>query len=327
MTEQPGQPLVVVYDPITTIRWDYDYEIATLGARGINFELLDDPTTRPARLAEADVVIVSQRLPDEMLERAARACGVMCYSVGMDGVNASLAARMNVTVSNVPGYCTEEVSDHGIALLMALQRQIVPFAWEAANGNWDIRGRDSFYEIRRIAGTVVGVVGLGRIGARLAAKARGLGMTTLAHDPFACAEDHPHVELLPLDDVLRRSDAVVLCAALSDSTRGLIGSEQLALMRPDAVLVNVARGGLVDEAALAAALTTGRLRGAALDVRSPEPPDPTGDPLRGLDNVVLTQHVGATSIESTRDMHVMATERIIEMLESAGRLVTVGAER
>lgn len=320
MSSSGTRPLVVVYDPITSIRWDYDHERAELDARDVRFELADTPERQRELLPQADVVIVSQRLPDDALATMSNCCGIQCYSVGMDGVNADLAAEMGITISNVPGYCTEEVSDHGIALLMALQRVIVPFATAAAAGSWAIHDRDDFYTIRRICDTTLGVIGVGRIGSRTAEKARGLGMTTIGYDPYADQASLPDVELLELDEVLRRADAVILCAALTNGSKNLIGAAELAHMRPDALLVNVARGGLIDEVALADALRNGRLRGAGLDVRSPEPPDATSDPLRGLDNVVLTQHVGSVSMEAFRDMHHLAIGHVIRMLEADGRI-------
>lgn len=326
MSTSRTQPLVVVYDPITSIRWDYDHEQAELDARDVRFELADSPERKRELLPLADVVIVSQRLPDEDLATMTNCCGIQCYSVGMDGVNSALAAEMGIAVSNVPGYCTEEVSDHGIALLMALQRVIVPFATAAAAGSWAIHDRDDFYTIRRIRDTTLGVIGVGRIGSRTAEKARGLGMTTIGFDPYADRAALPDIELFELDEVLRRSDAVILCAALTDGSRNLIGGAELATMRPDAVLVNVARGGLIDEVALADALRNGRLRGAALDVRSSEPPDPATDPLLGLDNVVLTQHVGSVSVEAFRDMHRLAVGHVIRMLDDNGRLAAPTTE-
>lgn len=326
MPSATNPAIVAVYDPITTLRWDYDHERRSLAAHGVTFELLRDTQHRDEVLPHADVVVVSSKLPDEDLAKMTTCCGIQCYSVGMDGVNAELAAAMGIEVSNVPGYCTEEVSDHAIVLLMCLQRSIVPLATAAARGSWDIHGRDDFYTIRRISGTTLGVVGVGRIGRRTAEKARGLGMTTLGYDPYTQPGDAAGVELVGLTELLERSDAVVLCAALTSGSRNLIGREELALMQPDAVLVNVARGGLIDEEALAHALRTGELRAAALDVRSNEPPDVTTDPLVGLDNVLLTQHVGSVSIEAFRDMHIMATEHIIRMLTEHGRIAsTTGA--
>lgn len=320
MPSPDHQPLVAVYDPITTIRWDYDHEIAALQGRGVRFELLDSPERRAELLPQADVVIVSSKLPDDDLATMTNCCGIQCYSVGMDGVNADRAAAMDIAVTNVPGYCTEEVSDHAIALLMTVQRMIFPFATAAAAGSWDVRNRDGFYTIRRLSETTLGVVGVGRIGSRAAEKARGLGMTTIGFDPYAEQANVPGVELVSMDELLERSDAVMLCAALTDGSRNVIGADELAKMRPDAVLVNVARGGLVDEAALAEALRIGGIRAAALDVRANEPPDPATDPLLGLDNVVLTQHVASVSIEAFRDIHQLAVGHIIRVLEENGRI-------
>lgn len=314
------QPLVAVYEPITTIRWDYDHEIAALNERGVRFELLESPERRAELLPQADIVIVSAKLNDDDLATMTNCCGIQCYSVGMDGVNADLAAEMGIPVSNVPGYCTEEVADHGIALLMTVQRVIFPFATAAAAGSWDIRDRDDFYTIRRISETTLGVVGVGRIGSRAAEKARGLGMTTIGYDPYAEQANVPGVELVSMDELLERSDAVMLCAALTNGSRNVIGAEELAKMRPDAVLINVARGGLIDEPALAEALRNGGIRAAGLDVRATEPPDPATDPLLGLDNVVLTQHTASVSMEAFRDIHHLAVGHILRMLEEAGRI-------
>ncbi|WP_116998969.1 NAD(P)-dependent oxidoreductase [Desertimonas flava] len=315
----PSPTRVVVVDPITTIRWDYDHEADELARHGVELLLPADEREVETMVPTADLLVASGRLSDHLLRAAERACAVLCYSVGMDGVNRALADELGIEVSNVPGYCTEEVADHAITLLLAAQRMLVPCATLAARGEWQVRDRDDFYRIRRVAETTVGVVGLGRIGSRFAEKARGLGMTTIAHDPYLVESPHHDVELLGLDDLLQRADAVVLCAALSEESTGLIGARELDLMDPGAILVNVARGGLVDEGALADALRAGRLRAAALDVRNPEPPT-ADDPLRGLDNVVLTQHTAATSVEAFRDMHHFAARRIIELLTAHGRL-------
>ena len=316
-----SDPTVVVYDPITTIRWSYDVEREALAGKGVRLVLPADLAASRAALPEADVVVTSGHLPDDDLALMTRCRGIVCYSVGMDGVNASLAAEMGIEVTNLPGYCTEEVSDQAVAMLLALQRLLVPTAAAAARGEWEIRDWDEFYRMRRVRGQTVGVVGVGRIGTRVVEKVRGLDMTAIGHDPFRTEAPFP---LVSLDELLERSDAVVLCAALTAGSRHVIDAAAIARMRDDAVLVNVARGGLVDEAALAAALRAGRLRGAALDVREVEPTPPDDDPLLGLRNVILTQHVGATSVEAFADIHTIAVERILDLL---GRHGLVGATR
>lgn len=316
-------PAVVVYDPITTLRWDYDTERKILAREGVRLLLPANLAESRAMLPEADVVITSGRLPVEDLDLMTRTCAIVCYSVGMDGVDATRAAQLGITVTNVPDYCTEEVSDQAIAIFMALQRLLVPTAAAAAQGQWEVRDWDEFYRMRRVRGQQLGVVGVGRIGTRVAEKAMGLGMTVVGHDPY---RTDAVVPLVSLADLLEQSDAVVLCAALTAQSRDVIDAAAIARMKPDAVLVNVARGGLVDEAALAAALRAGRLRGAGLDVREVEPTPQDADPLLGLRNVVLTQHVGATSVEAFADMHRFAAARVLEVLRANGRLAAAATE-
>jgi D-3-phosphoglycerate dehydrogenase len=313
------QPTVLVYDPITTVEWTYEPERELLSEAGVRLNVPTRSRATDDELFDADVVIVSDPFPAELTLRLTRCAGLICYSVGMDAVDADAARAVGVPVTNVAGYCTEEVSDHALALLLALQRKIVPFATAAANGEWKVYGTDDFRSIRRLRGQRLGIVGLGRIGSRVAAKAAAFGMTVAAYDPYLPSSPLADVRLLSLEDLLRTSDAVVLCSALTESSRRLIDAERLASMPDGAVLVNVARGGLVDEKALAAALRSRHLGGAALDVRAQEPP-PVDDPLRALPNVVLTQHIGATSRESHADLHRLAAERALELLARAGRL-------
>jgi D-3-phosphoglycerate dehydrogenase len=171
-----------------------------------------------------------------------------------------------------------------------------------------------------LRGKTLGIVGAGRIGRGVARRARGFGLRTIAADPFVEPGTDPELEILPLPEVLAQADALVLCAALTSESRHLIDRAALALVRPGMVLVNVARGGLVDESALAAALAEGRVGAAALDVRDPEPPRPASDPLAGFDNVILTPHMAATSQEAVEDLHRMAAEISLELLRAGGRL-------
>jgi D-3-phosphoglycerate dehydrogenase len=316
-------PQVLIYDPIVTLPWNYDTEREALREHGVDLVIPADESEALAALPHADVVVVSGRLPVQHLELARNCCGICCYSVGMDGVDAARAAELGIRVTNVPDYCTEDVADHAVALLLALQRCIVPFAVAAAAGRWAVRDRPEFYQIRRLRGQTVGVVGVGRIGTRVAEKCAGIGMTPIGYDPVR-TEAPPGVPLVGLPELLSRSDAVVLCAALTDGNHRIIDATALQQMRPHCTVVNVARGGLVDEAALAEALRSGRIRAAGLDVRDPEPPDPARDPLRQLPNVVLTQHVAATSMEAFTDIRRLAAQQILGLLRDAGRLAGAG---
>jgi D-3-phosphoglycerate dehydrogenase len=313
------EPVVLVYDPITTPVWTYEPERALLADAGVRLVVPSTPRASDDAALDADVIIVSDPFPAELTLRLTNCVGLICYSVGMDNVDADAARDAGVPVTNVAGYCTEEVSDHALALLLALQRRVVPFAVSAARGQWDVYDTAHFRAIRRLRGQRIGIVGLGRIGSRVAVKAAAFGMTVAAHDPYLQSSPMTGVDLVSLEDLLRTSDAIVLCSALNEASRRLIDAERLAMMPSGSVLVNVGRGGLIDEDALVAALVSGELGGAALDVRSQEPPAEP-DPLRDLPNVILTQHIAATSRESRADLHAFAAERALELLSRADRL-------
>jgi D-3-phosphoglycerate dehydrogenase len=170
-----------------------------------------------------------------------------------------------------------------------------------------------------LRGQTLGIAGAGRTGRLVARKARGFGFRTIAYDPFVTDPGDPDLELVAFEDVLRRADAIVVCAALSPGAPPLISREALAAVRPGLILVNVARGGHIDEVALAAALQDGRVAVAALDVRSIEPPA-VPDPLAGLPNVIQTPHVAASSREAVEDLHRLAAQYVLGLLEDADRI-------
>jgi D-3-phosphoglycerate dehydrogenase len=316
----PEDPVVLVWDPIRDLDWSYERERELLAVEGVRLVVPATPRASVEELRGADVVIVSDPFPSELLVQLTRCVGLICYSVGMDAVDADAAAAAGLTVTNVAGYCTDEVSDHAMALLLAVQRRLVAFTSSAAAGDWDVYSGPDFYGIRRLRGQTVGIVGLGRIGSQVAMKCSAFGMTVLAYDPYLSRSPLDCVELTGLDVLLRRSDAVVLCSALTESSRHLLDADRIATMRRGAVIVNVARGALIDETALAGALRAGQVSAAALDVRAKEPPDRENDQLRGLPNIVLTQHMAATSQEARDDLHVLAARRATELLADAGRL-------
>jgi D-3-phosphoglycerate dehydrogenase / 2-oxoglutarate reductase len=314
------RPRVVVLDPITDVPWDYDLERAVLGPAGVDLVIPSDDDEGEAAARAADVVIVSglRRLDAPLIRELHRSVGILCYSVGMDKVDAQAAAEAGIPVRNVPGYCTDEVADHALALLLAAWRRVPGLATRAAAYDWAVHADPELAAIRRLRGHTLGVVGAGRIGRQVAERARAFGMRTIAADPFV-TDAGPELPVLPLGEVLAGADALVLCAALTSATRWLIGRDELASVRSGLVLVNVARGGLIDERALADALRDGRVAFAALDVRDPEPPRPDADALAGLTNVLQTPHVGGASQEATADLHRMAAEICLEMLAAGGR--------
>ena len=231
------------------------------------------------------------------------------YGVGLDNIDLPAAARRGIRVLNVPDYCTGEVADHALGLILALTRGIVALDRGIAAGSWDFRLGG---ELRRAATIQLGIVGFGRIGQALARRAQALGYRIVATDPRCPATDA--VPIVELDELLSTSDVVSIHSWLDETTRHLLDARAFALMKPGAFLVNTARGGLVDQAALTDALRSGHLGGAALDVLEREP-SPADDPLLALPNVILTPHAAFYSRESLIEMKRKVAEGMVAVLE------------
>jgi D-3-phosphoglycerate dehydrogenase len=319
--ESGGRPRVVVFDPVPGIS-TWGPETAILGRRGVELIVPDDAAEADEAIRTADAVIVTGygRLDAARIGSLERCVGILCYSIGMDKVDGPAAEAAGIPVRNVPDYCTDEVSDHALALLLAAQRRILPFATATAAGGWPNNDTAITGSIRRLRGQTLGVAGAGRIGRLVAAKARAFGFQTIAYDPFITAAVDPDLPLVDRDEFFATSDAIVVCAAYTLGAPPLISREALAGVKPGLIVVNVSRGGHVDEHALAEALRDGRVAVAALDVRAVEPPDLSDDPLSRLPNVILTPHVAGTSREAVEDLHRLAAEYVLDLLESGGRI-------
>ncbi len=237
---------------------------------------------------------------------------VVRYGVGTDTVDVDAATEHGVAVCNVPDYGVEEVSDHALALLLALGRRIVTLDRAVRGGDWSLA---SSPDVRRLRGRVLGLVGLGRIGRAVARKALALGFEVVAHDPVA-APPEPGVTNVGLDELLARSDFVSLHAPLVPATRHLFDDAAFRRMKPGAFLINTARGGLVDTDALTRALADGRLAGAGIDVLEHEPIAP-GHPLLDQPNCLLTPHAGWFSQDAFAELKTKAAEEAVAVLTGA----------
>ncbi len=222
------------------------------------------------------------------------------YGIGVDNEDLEAATARGVVVANVLGYCVEEVSDQALALIMACARKLVDHDKRVRAGEWDIGPKDPVY---RMTGKTFGLVGYGSIPRRLHEKIAGWRFKVLVHDPYlpADAAKKAGVTLVDLDTLLKESDYVSVHAPSNKETFHMINAQRLAMMKPTAVLVNTARGPVIDEAALAEALKKGRPASAGLDVYEKEPL-PADSPLRKLPNVVLTDHAGWYSEESIQEL-------------------------
>jgi D-3-phosphoglycerate dehydrogenase len=233
--------------------------------------------------------------------------------VGTDNIDLDAATRAGVAVVNAPTANTIAAAELTLALIYALARNVAAADASLRRGEW----RRADFVGTELAGKTLGIVGLGKIGLAVAARAQAMDMALLGNDPFVSPDvaENLRVRLVELDELLARSDVVTLHVPLSDATRGMIGAAQLALLKPSALLVNVARGGVVDEAALADALAARRLAGAAADVFEQEPP--RDSPLLNAPNTVLTPHLGASTREAQDKVSIEVVEQLLDVL--AGR--------
>ncbi len=273
-----------------------------------------DPNSLAALCAEAEGVIIgaAPKFTAEVVSRLKR-CKILARGgVGVDNVDLQAAREKGIQVAFVPDYCIEEVSDHAMAMLLFFARKLGEGAEEVKKGGWGIA---SLRPIAPLRGATLGVVGLGRIGASLARKARAFGMRIIAQDPFAAESAFTKLRArkVPLARIWREADYVSLHAPLTPETRGLVSAQALERMKPEAVLINVARGELVDEGALASALEKGAIRGAGIDVLREEPP-PGSHPLLGLSNCLITPHGAWYSTAALEDMRRKAATDVLRVL-------------
>ncbi len=261
---------------------------------------------------DALVVRSQTRVDAELLAAAAPRLSVVgVASVGTDRIDLAAATRAGVMVVNAPTGNTIAAAEHTMALMLALLRHVPAADASVRSGEWE-RGRFTGAELRH---KTLGIIGLGKIGKAVARRATGFEMRVIANDPYLTEEQAAEhgARLVGLPELLLRADVITVHTPLTAQTRGLIGSSQIEAMKPGAVVLNVARGGIVDEAALAAALSEGRLAGAAVDVYSTEPMPPD-HPLRAAPNTVLTPHLGASTAEAQDRVAVEMAEQLLEAL-------------
>jgi D-3-phosphoglycerate dehydrogenase len=274
-------------------------------------------------IGEYDALVVRSQVKVDaaMVAAGTRLVVIGRAGVGVDNVDIEAATRAGITVVNAPTGNTIAAAEHTIALLFALARRIAPADASMRAGEWQ-RSRFTGVELR---GKTIGIIGLGKIGQAIASRARAMEMVVLGHDPYVTAEQAANhgIEAVPLDPLLERSDVITVHVPMSRATRGLIGEAAIARMKPTAIVLNVARGGIVDETALARALAEGRLGGAGIDVYEQEPP--TGSPLLEAPNTVLTPHLGASTAEAQVLVATEVADQILDVLDGRPARYAVNA--
>jgi gluconate 2-dehydrogenase len=287
-------------------------------------DALWSPVGLRERAADMDAlyVVASDRVDQALLDACPRLRMVATGSVGYNHVDLAACAARGIVVTNTPDVLTEATADLGFTLLMAAARRVTESERWLRQGHWQRWAWDQFLGAD-IHGATLGIVGMGRIGSAIARRARGFSMELLYANRSAAANA---AELgatrVTREELLGRSDHVVLVLPYSPQTHHTIGAAELALMKPTATLVNIARGGIVDDAALAAALREGRLGAAGLDVYENEPA--LAPELLALDNVVLTRHIGSATRSSRLGMAMLAARNLTEVFSGRPPRTPVG---
>lgn len=265
--------------------------------------------------AKADAVITADsKIDRSIIENLVKCKIIVRQGIGFDNIDIKAAAEKNIIVCNVPDYCTDEVSDHTIALILSLVRKVPIYSGLVKNGIWDIK---SVSPIRRLSTLVLGLAGFGKIAREVARKAKPFGFRIMAFDPYVSPQlaEECGVDLVNFEDLIKESDIISIHVPLSKETLHLFDKTKFNLMKPTAYIVNTGRGPLINEKDLYEALKNNRLAGAALDVLEQEPPQ-KDNPLLALENVIVTPHAAFYSEESYIDLRRKAVQEVKRVLSN-----------
>jgi D-3-phosphoglycerate dehydrogenase len=285
--------------------------LSTIGAE---LQMATDPSPEAVLTvaAGADALLVTYAKINADMIRQMKKCRIISrFGIGVDNVDLDAATAAGIVVTKVPDYCIDEVSDHAMALLLAAVRKIPMATEQVHSGTWKM---PNFVPIHRLRGSVLGLVGFGRIPQLVAPKAHAFGLRVVAYDPYVPKDVFARagVEQVDFPQLLKISDFVSIHSPLVPETKGLFNADAFKQMKKTAYVVNTARGPIVDEAALAAALDSGEIAGAALDVMTQEPP--VNSPLIGNRKAILTPHTSFYSEESLVELQTKASQEVVSVL-------------
>jgi len=301
----------------------YPQKFRELGAEFIGQRCnSDEDFIALARDADAIITVGSIRpVPRKIIEHLGKCRLISNTQIGYDSIDTAAAAERGILVTNVPDYCVGEVSDHAMALILACTRKVVRLDNAVKKGQWGLSGdnveiqQQIWPTMTRLEGQTLGLFGFGKVARSLVPKARGFGMRIITHDPYVAPEvaQQVGVEMVDWKDLLRQSDFISIHAALTTETSKIFSHNAFDEMKSTACLINTARGGFIDEAALFQALKEGRIAMAALDVMDPEPPD-TNSPLFTLENFISTAHSAFYSPDSEAERWHRPVEEIARIM-------------
>ena len=249
----------------------------------------------------------------EILESAEK-CKVACrYGIGLDNIDIKKATELGIIVTNIPDYCLDEVSDHVLAMLLNLNRSIMPHDKKVKEGLW--HEVNKVERVRRLNKSILGIIGYGRIGKKVAKKANIFGIENIAFDPLLKHDDEENsVKSVSLDYLIKNSDFITLHIPLIEKTKHLISFDQVQIMKDNVIIINAARGGLIDDEALIKGLSTGKILGVGLDVMEDAQPKASNE-LFKFDNVIVTPHTAYFSQESNEELQERVVGEALKVLQ------------
>lgn len=323
---------MIVAEKLKVVLTDYEYESIASEKRemngiGADLIVLQCKTEEDLINATGDAdALLNQyaQITRRVIENMKKCQVIVRYGVGVDNIDVAAASEHKIMVCNVPNYGLEEVADHAMALLLSSIRKITYLNQAVKSLKWDYKMAEPMYRIR---GKKLGLIAYGNIARLVGERARVFGMEILVYDPWLdpAAADKNQVKLLSFEELLIESDYISIHCPLNDNTRGMFNQEVFEKMKNSAVLVNTARGPIIDEKALAAALKKGQIAAAALDVTEQEPLQEQSE-LRGMDNVIITPHAAWYSVEAQQRLQLQAAQEAARVLKGNPPLNLVNKE-
>lgn len=288
-----------------------DIEKNFFDSKNIELVVSKNKSDLKKQIVDADGLLFCFESIDEDILRSSKNLKVaQRYGIGVDNINIEVATELGIVVSNIPDYCIDEVSDHAMSMILSLNRLLARDSDLVKKGLWNEIKKDK--RVYRLSEATLGLLGFGRIGRRISKKAKNFGLKVIAYDPYLNEKEIDDVEIHSLNKVLKDSNIISLHLPLTEQTNHIIDTEQFDLMNKDTILINVSRGGLINEQALIENLNNGKIRGAGLDVIESSI-DKTND-LFSFDNVIITPHTAFFSQESSEELQLRSSMQLYDVL-------------
>lgn len=288
-----------------------DIEKKFFDSKNIELVVSKNKSDLKKQIVDADGLLFCFESIDEDILRSSKNLKVaQRYGIGVDNINIEVATELGIVVSNIPDYCIDEVSDHAMSMILSLNRLLARDSDLVKKGLWNEIKKDK--RVYRLSEATLGLLGFGRIGRRISKKAKNFGLKVIAYDPYLNEKEIDDVEIHSLNKVLKDSNIISLHLPLTEQTNHIIDTEQFDLMNKDTILINVSRGGLINEEALIENLNNGKIRGAGLDVIESST-DKTND-LFSFDNVIITPHTAFFSQESSEELQLRSSMQLYDVL-------------